>query len=197
MAGGGYDQPPFRAAIAEYPWYSHSPSCLMYRWQPYMNESSQEVQLFNVLNLANCTNLNCLRSLPAEQLQAIHQQSYATGYGQAGAAYGVFYYGPVVDGSFIIELPHDAFKAGRFYDVPLIVDRDGYEGVAFSNMSVTTQAEETADAQILFPGAGPSFFSRLYQLYPAANYNSTFFQRQSWFGDMIIDCTLSLFKANK
>jgi len=75
----------------------------------------------------------------------------------------------------------------------LIVDRDGYEGVDFSNMSQTTQAEETADAQILFPGAGPTFFSRLYQLYPASAYNSTFFQRQTWFGDMIIDCTPSRF----
>jgi hypothetical protein len=38
--------------------------------------------------------------------------------------------------------------------VPLIVDRDGYEGVDFSSMSQTTQAEETADAQILSkPGA--------------------------------------------
>jgi hypothetical protein len=76
------------------------------------NESSQEMQLFNVLSLASCNNINCLRSLPAAQLQFIHQQSYATGYGQAGAAYGVFYYGPVVDGSFLIELCHDAFKAG-------------------------------------------------------------------------------------
>ena len=166
---------------------------LIRRWQPLFNESSQEIQLLNVLNLAQCSNINCLRGLPAAQLQSIHQQSYATGYGQPGAAYGVFYYGPVVDGRFLIELPHEAFKAGRFYDVPLIVDRDGYEGVAFSNISVTTQAEETADAEILFPGAGPSFFSRLYQLYPASAYNSTFFQRQAWFGDMIIDCILSQF----
>jgi carboxylesterase type B len=178
MAGGGYDQPPFRAAIAEYPW-----------WQPFFNDSSQEIQLFNVLNLAGCTNVNCLRALPASQLQSIHQQSYITGYGEAGAAYGVFYYGPVVDGRFLLELPHDAFKAGRFYDVPLIVDRDGYEGVDFTNTSLTTQAEETADAEILFPAAGPAFFSRLYQLYPASNFNSTFYQRAQWFGDMIIECT--------
>jgi hypothetical protein len=42
-----YDQPPFSAAVAEYPW-----------WQPLLNDSSQELQL----NLANCT-VNCLRSL--------------------------------------------------------------------------------------------------------------------------------------
>ena len=44
------------------------------------------------------------------------------------------------------------------------------------------------DAEYLFPFAGPAFFSRLYQLYPRAEYNSTFFQRQTWFGDFIIAC---------
>lgn len=44
------------------------------------------------------------------------------------------------------------------------------------------------DAKDLFPYAGPSFFSRLYQLYPRSAYNSTFFQRQTWFGDFIINC---------
>lgn len=69
-----------------------------------------------------------------------------------------------------------------------MVDHDGYEGVIFSNMSATTQVEETVDAEYLFPFAGPAFFSRLYELYPRRNFNSTFFQRQKWFGDFIICC---------
>lgn len=44
-----------------------------------------------------------------------------------------------------------------------------YEGVIFSNMSQTTQIEETMDAKSLFPYAGPTFFSRLYQLYPRSD----------------------------
>lgn len=63
-----------------------------------------------------------------------------------------------------------------------------YEGVIFSNASLTTQTAETMDAEELFPSGGPSFFSRLYQLYPIADFNSTFFQRATWFGDFIIDC---------
>lgn len=55
-------------------------------------------------------------------------------------------------------------------------------------MSQTTQDEETVDAEYLFPFAGPAFLSRLYQLYPRSAYNSTFFQRQTWFGDFIISC---------
>src|SRR5258708_1800963 len=63
-----------------------------------------------------------------------------------------------------------------------------YEGVIFSNMSATTQVQETVDAKDMFPLAGPAFFSRLYQLYPRPSYNSTFYQRQTWFGDFIINC---------
>ena len=66
--------------------------------------------------------------------------------------------------------------------------RHSYEGVIFSNMSQTTQVQETTDAEYLFPFAGPAFFSRLYQLYPRSAYNSTFYQRQTWFGDFIINC---------
>jgi hypothetical protein len=100
-----------------------------------------------------------------------------------------FYYGPVVDGRFIRELPDQAYKYGRFYNVPLLVDRDAYEGYIFTQPNLTTsQAIETVDAQTLFPFAGQSFFSRLYQLYPASDFNSTLWQRATWFGDFIINC---------
>lgn len=52
------------------------------------------------------------------------------------------------------------------------------------------------DAEDLFPFAGPAFFSRLYNLYPASNYNSTFFQRQTWFGDFIISCPTYFMATN-
>lgn len=58
-------------------------------------------------------------------------------------------------------------------------------------MSLMTQVAETADARDLFAFAGPAFFSRLYQLYTRSNYNSTFYQRQTWFGDWIINCKIS------
>lgn len=175
-AGNAYDEPPFSAAIPEFPW-----------WQPLLNDSQQDTQFSEALRLADCSSVQCLRELSSEALgtlgQAVQNASWpgATGYGS-------FYYGPVVDGEFIRELPDQAFKAGHFYDVPLLVDHDAYEGVVFSNASETTQAEQVMDAMNLFPYAGPAFFSRLYQLYPRSDYNSTFFQRQTWFGDFIINC---------
>jgi hypothetical protein len=113
-------------------------------------------------------------------------------YGFPGYGYGVFNYGPVVDGRFIRDLPDQEFKKGHFYNVPTIVDHDAFEGVLFTNTRLANQTEETADALVLFPFAGPSFLSRLYNLYPASAYNSTFFQRQTWFSDFIVACKFHL-----
>lgn len=176
-AYGAYDKPPFQAAIAEYPW-----------WTPLLNKTTQEVQYRNTLKAANCSNLACLRSLPTAALGKVNQLTQNISYTTPGLGYGVFYFGPVVDGIFVPSLPDVSFKKGAFHKVPFLTDREEYEGYTFSNKSVTTQAEETQDAQLLFPFAGPSFFSRLYQHYPASDYNSTFFQRQTWFGDFIINC---------
>jgi hypothetical protein len=107
MANGGCDAPPpFRAAVAEYPW-----------WQPFLNDTSQELQLSNVLHLASCKDIKCLRSLSADTLRNVQIQSYITSYGQPGNTQGDFFYGPLVDGKFLLELPDQGFKSGRFYDV--------------------------------------------------------------------------------
>ena len=182
IAGGAFDNPPFRAAIAEYPW-----------WQPLMNSSSQEIQYATVLRLANCTDLPCLRSLSSSELLQVSSLSMNASYPSPGYGYGVFNYGPVVDGKFIRQLPDREFKQGNFYTVPTILDHDAYEGYLFTNLSLVSQVDETTDAQTLFPFAGPSFFSRLYQLFPASAYNSTVFQRQAWFGDFTINCRSSIF----
>ena len=175
-AGSAYDEPPFSAAIAEYPW-----------WQPMLNQSQQETQLFQTLQLANCSSVQCLRELSSETLGSLGQLVQNASYPGA-TGYGSFYFGPVVDSKFVRELPGQAFKAGHFYDVPLLIDREAYEGAIFSNMSQTTQSAQVTDAENLFPYAGRAFFSRLYQLYPRSDFNSTFFQRQTWFGDFIINC---------
>ncbi|KAF2085386.1 alpha/beta-hydrolase [Saccharata proteae CBS 121410] len=177
IAGGAFDQPPFSAAIPEFPW-----------WQPLQSPSVQEHQYYDALHLADCKNLDCLRSKPSSELQFINQRVENNSYPGPGDGFGVFYWGPVVDGKFIRQLPDQEFKQGNFHHVPLMLDREAYEGYIFSNQTITTMAEETMDAENLFPSAGPAFFSRLYKLYPRSSFNSTFFQRQTWFGDFIINC---------
>ena len=136
IAGGAYDEPPFSAAIAEYPW-----------WQPLLNASTQERQYFTALTLSNCSDLDCLRSLSSESLQTLNQAVQNASYPGPGNGFGDFWFGPVVDGKFIRRLPDVEYKTGNFYKVPLIVDRDAYEGYIFSNATDNsgTQEYETSD----------------------------------------------------
>lgn len=71
-------------------------------------------------------------------------------------------------------LPSNEWKQGNFTKVPLLVDRDGYEGFAFSNQSVPTAVGTTTDLQRLFSNAKQHFFDRLHQPYPNEAYNSAF-----------------------
>jgi len=82
--------------------------------------------------------------------------------------------------------PSQELAQGHFTKVPLLVDTETYEGFLFSNQSQRTMADEITDLRILFPYAKDSFFTRLYELYPASSYNSTLFQRQTIYGNYII-----------
>ncbi|GAB7354780.1 hypothetical protein MBLNU459_g5178t1 [Dothideomycetes sp. NU459] len=174
---GGVSNPPFRAVVAEYPW-----------WQPFHNNSVLQKQFSLLLSTTSCSSLSCLRSVPFDILVNASQATYVLGYANGDYGFGDFFYGPYVDGLVIRNLPSHEFKTGHFTKVPLLTNREGYEGVIFSNASEKNVAMETADLQTLFPFAKQSFFNRLYQLYPASNFNSTFYQRAQLFGDFIIAC---------
>jgi carboxylesterase type B len=103
IAGGAYDDPPISAAIAEYPWR-----------QPFLNASTQERQYYRALQLSKCIDLNCLRSFPSETLANLNQANQNASYPGPGAGYGVIWCGPVVDGTFIRNLPDQEFKTGNF-----------------------------------------------------------------------------------
>jgi len=105
--------------IAEYPW-----------WQPFHNNTILEAQYTEVLSAANCTNIQCLRTINSTQLDAAAQAAEAAGFDTRPMYYGYgdFYWGPSVDGEIIRDLPSNEFKQGHFTKVPLLVDHDGYEG---------------------------------------------------------------------
>lgn len=176
---GGETNPPFRAVISERPWV-----------QPYHNNSILDSQFRELLAATNCTNLQCLRSLNSTALNVGAEAATLAGYTERPMLYGYgdYYFGPAVDGEYIRDLPSLELQRGHFSKVPLLVDTEAYEGYTFSNLSQTTMAEEDVDLQAIFPYAKGTFFTRLFQLYPASDFNSTFFQRQTIFGNFIIDC---------
>lgn len=141
-----------------------------------------------LLNTTGCGNLDCLRSVPESVLANASQATYILGYNNGEYGFGDFYYGPYVDGSIIRDLPSQEFKRGHFTKVPLLTNREGYEGITFSNPNETSVTQETVDLESLFPNAKQSFFNRLYELYPSSDFNSTFYQRAQLFGDFIISC---------
>lgn len=55
-------------------------------------------------------------------------------------------------------------------------------------MSENTLELEQQGWEEIFPYAKQSFFDRLYQLFPADEFNGTFWQRAEIWGDYIIDC---------
>lgn len=167
----------FVAHDAEYPW-----------WQPLRNESSGEKQYRLLLNLTSCNDIHCLRQVPADKFAKASQSTFDVAYANGDNAYGDYYYGPSVDGEVIRQLPSEEFKQGHFTKVPLFVNHDAYEGYVFTNQSLSSMAQEAKNVPTLFPNAGRSFISRLFELYPASDFNSTVFQRAKWYGDFIISC---------
>ena len=174
---GGVENPPFRAGIAEYPW-----------WQPFHDDKTLETQYKDFLASSGCSDLECLRAAPIDKLVDATNATFFSGYQAKLYGFGDFYLGPSVDGEIIRDLPSNEWKQDHFSKVPLLVDRDQYEGVIFTNPTLATTDELTADLQAVFPLAQPSFFSRLYDYYPESAYNSTFFRREAIFGDFIINC---------
>ncbi|KAF7197156.1 Lipase 1 [Pseudocercospora fuligena] len=179
MLYGGVTNPPFRAVIAEYPWM-----------QPYHNSSTLERQFGYLCEASGCKDLECLRELPLPQLRNATDKTYMLGYQNGDYGHGDYYFGPYIDGNIIRDLPSNEFKQGRFTKVPFLTSREGYEGYFFTNMTEEreTPAGLTRTLENLFPYAKQSFFSRLFQLYPRENYNSTLFQHSAIFGDFIIAC---------
>ena len=92
------------------------------------NGTILEAQYRQLLDATNCTSLSCLRDVSSDALLNAANYSMTIGYEQQLYGYGDFYYSPSVDGVVIRDLPSNELKHGHFSKVPLLTDRDGYEG---------------------------------------------------------------------
>jgi carboxylesterase type B len=188
MAYGGKQENLFRSAIAEYPW-----------WQSLKPESYQDEQYHTVLQQSNCSSIDCLRKLPTDKIKELvtsTEPRWANSINNTKYANGDFYYGPVVDGDFLQELPSEAYASGRFNPVPILINRETDEGYVFSNPNETAQ-ELGQDLNALFFNPPKSFLDSLNMLYqPSAYNNSIFNQRKAIFADNYINCGSELIAAS-
>ncbi|OJJ07747.1 hypothetical protein ASPVEDRAFT_88987 [Aspergillus versicolor CBS 583.65] len=179
---GGEVNPPFRAGISDATW-----------WQTLQNQTQLGQQYQAVLRAANCSDIKCLRGLPAERYYDAQQAVLNDAWRYP---YGIFYFGPYVDGYYIRNLPSLELQAGHFSKLPLIIDHDTNEGLSFTPQTIDTHEEFERRVATVFPAAGDNFLNRVYTLYPASTtglygYNTSVGQQlrsDYFFGDTMIAC---------
>ncbi|KAF4460339.1 Carboxylesterase type B [Fusarium albosuccineum] len=114
-----------------------------------------------LLSATNCTNLECLRSLPSDQLQAANVAIPFPGQNDTA----LFGYGPVIDGSFLPDRPSSLLEQGRFArDKPMLIGSSNTEGTIFA-----PQANNTGDVnrflKAQLPGLSSAALGELNRLY--------------------------------
>ena len=124
-------------------------------------------QYNQILLCTGCKYLVCLRNVFEATLRLAIELSYDHGYDpDSDFGFGDYYYGPALDDNVIQQYPSNAVIEAMYQPIPLLTNHDGQEGVTFSNTTDTTEAEATADLQILFPQANTSFFKQLLAAIP-------------------------------
>ncbi|KAM0424271.1 hypothetical protein ACHAPT_010416 [Fusarium lateritium] len=201
MNGGRPNNPPFQAAIPEFPW-----------WTPMYGRDWLQDQYKRFLDATNCTSLVCLRNLTISDIQIATRGASESAYRDKKFAYGTFYWGPTIDGRIIEAHPQEEFKQGHFAQVPILVDRNFDEGFTFSNTSITTEADALSDLSAMWHDETGYYASTAWKLYSESAYNTchlsklpiydllknagaikdnitnSFIRRSALFGDALVGC---------
>jgi carboxylesterase type B len=124
-AYGGQGGPvPFQKAIIQSP-----------GWLPVPVQEQQDAVTQQFLQILGVYSIEEARKLSSSTLIAANAYQVAT-----QSQYGSFTYGPVVDGSFVPELPGQLLLKGAFHhDVEVMVGHNGDEGLVFTSPVTTTE----------------------------------------------------------
>lgn len=170
------DDVPFHAAIVESPLLA-----------PMLTDENQNLAYQDVLNLANCQDLACLRNLSEDDFKAVLEEAYQKPYKQNGE--GLFPWRPVLDGDFIKTLPQEAFSRLRYRNVSIMIQHTSHEGYRFTPTSLDTIDKERQDMEQIFSECEKGYNDRIFEIYPLAdNQNSAYEHRSTWFGDCFVSC---------
>lgn len=152
-AYGGNVSAPFQQAIAQ------SPGFL-----PIVSKNQQEEIFQEFLTVLNVSTLEEARKLPSSAL--IEGNAAQIG---LLSRYGTYTYGPVVDGSFVPDLPGRLFLQGAFdKDVKIMAGHTSNEGVLSADPRVADDTALAAFIRESFPDVQDSVVGRIIStLYPA------------------------------
>ncbi|CBX98109.1 hypothetical protein IAQ61_010214 [Plenodomus lingam] len=131
--GGEKGPVPFQQAVPQSP-----------GWAAVQSAVQQEDTYQRLLELTNTTSLAELRALPSEELITANARQVAY-----DPTWGLYVYGPVVDGLFAPQLPSRLLAQGKFdKSLRIMVGHNAAEGVYFT--PPTVQSDETLLAQLRF-----------------------------------------------
>ncbi|KAJ5153480.1 Alpha/Beta hydrolase protein [Penicillium canariense] len=133
-------------------------------WSLYTPKITQEEVLKSVLSTANVTTVEDLRKISSDSLQTAN----ALVVGNA-RPYATFAFGPVVDGSFVTDLPSRLLADGKFRSsVKLMTGHNSDEGIFFASPYIKTNDDYKSYLAALFRTLSPSQIGTVSeQLYPA------------------------------
>ena len=192
-AYGGKVDAPFQQAVMMSPAFNPNPY-----------NSFQEEAFQGFLQYANATSLADLRALPSEAIIAANSQAiYNTSYGG-----GLF--GPVVDGTFVPQLPSLSLREGRHATnvKAIFAAHNSDEGLIFTNPSVQNTSAFNVQLSSFLPDAESQVLDLIKNtLYPpifnnltGLGYNDTISRLATLEADLLINCNvyaaLEAFNAN-
>jgi carboxylesterase type B len=128
----------------------------------------------SALTNSSITTISHLRSLSLPVLY------YTNALIVENSLYGLFTYGPVIDGSLIPDLPSKLLSQNRFHhNIPLLLSRNSDEGLLFTSPFITNQTAYTDYIQQLLPTASPSVIGYITNvLYPDTFTNTSLYTTQ-------------------
>lgn len=157
--GGNGGPSPFQQAILQSP-----------GWYPLPAEDQQEFTLQQFLGLLNVSTVEQARKLPSNKLIEANAYQVAT-----KSPYGTYTYGPVVDGTFVPQMPGLLLNEGNFdKNLRVMVGHNGDEGLLFTPPNSANSKDYCSLLKQDFPDIKPNVSNYISDvLYPPV-YNGTY-----------------------
>ncbi|KAI9829586.1 MAG: hypothetical protein M1819_006091 [Sarea resinae] len=157
--GGNKGAVPFQQALPQSPGFNQVPGSLQ-----------QETVFQTFLSLLNVSSIQEARQLPSATLITANIEQVGL-----ASSYGMFTYGPVVDGDFVPGLPGKLLLQGSFNkNLTIMVGHNSDEGLLFTDPAATNDSSFAAYIQANFPDMSPSILQYVTgTLYPSV-FNGTY-----------------------
>ncbi|KAI9706591.1 MAG: hypothetical protein M1836_003598 [Candelina mexicana] len=131
-------------------------------WYPMTSDTQQENMTHQFLNAAGVSTIEEARRLPMQKLRDASSLLIQE------AEYGQYFFGPVVDGDYVPELPGQLLLEGKFdRNVALMIGHQANEGLRYTSPTVQTEAAFKELLTTAFPQISPQELNYLIEtLYP-------------------------------